>query len=105
MYYVSLIDKNNSEFDIFCSKSQCDLDKFTTFASVTDEDSVETEVLEVMESDSELESNEELVEADTTENDSIEQANLVEETIDADLDETAVVEDEAVVEEAEIVAE
>ncbi|MBQ1495891.1 MAG: hypothetical protein IIZ40_00885 [Bacilli bacterium] len=30
MYYVSLIDKNNSEFDIFCSKSQCDLDKFTT---------------------------------------------------------------------------
>lgn len=30
MYYVSLLDRNNNEFDIFCSKSQCDLDKFTT---------------------------------------------------------------------------
>lgn len=30
MYYVSLLDRNNNELDIFSSKSQCDLDKFTT---------------------------------------------------------------------------
>lgn len=68
------------------------LAKFTTFAQVNDADSVETEVIEAMESDSEL------VEADTTENDSIEDANLVEEVINPELDETTVVDTDAVVE-------
>ena len=68
------------------------LAKFTTFAQVNDADSVETEVIEAMESDAEL------VEADTTENDSIEDANLVEEVINPELDEATVVDTEAVVE-------
>lgn len=68
------------------------LAKFTTFAQVNDADSVETEVIETMESDAEL------VEADTTENDSIEDANLVEEVINPELDEATVVDTEAVVE-------
>lgn len=68
------------------------LAKFTTFAQVNDADSVETEVIEAMESDAEL------VEADTTENDSIEDANLVEEVINPELDEATVVDTEAVIE-------
>lgn len=68
------------------------LAKFTTFAQVNDADSVETEVIEAMESDAEL------VEADTTENDSIEDASLVEEVINPELDEATVVDTEAVVE-------
>ena len=68
------------------------LAKFTTFAQLNDTDSVETEVIEAMESDAEL------VEADTTENDSIEDANLVEEVINPELDEATVVDTEAVVE-------
>ncbi|MDC7278405.1 hypothetical protein NXH64_02700 [Butyrivibrio fibrisolvens] len=61
------------------------LAKYTTFVPATNEDSVETEVSEVMESDAEV------VEADTTEDD-------IEEVIDTELDDTAVAEDEAVVE-------
>ncbi|MBQ3773615.1 MAG: hypothetical protein II833_04430, partial [Pseudobutyrivibrio sp.] len=68
------------------------LAKFTTFAQLNDTDSDETEVIEAMESDAEL------VEADTTENDSIEDANLVEEVINPELDEATVVDTEAVVE-------
>ncbi|WP_458457699.1 lipase family protein [Pseudobutyrivibrio sp.] len=68
------------------------LAKFTTFAQDNDADSVETEVIEAMESDAEL------VEADTTENESIEDANLVEEVINPELDEATVVDTEAVVE-------
>lgn len=68
------------------------LAKFTTFAQLNDTDSVETEVIEAMESDAKL------VEADSTENDSIEDANLVEEVINPELDEATVVDTEAVVE-------
>lgn len=68
------------------------LAKFTTFAQDNDADSVETEFIETMESDAEL------VEADTTENDSIEDANLIEEVINPELDEATVVDTEAVVE-------
>ena len=45
-----------------------------------------------------MESDAELVETDSTENDSIEDANLVEEVINPELDETTVVDTEAVVE-------
>ena len=68
------------------------LNQFTTFVQVNDEDSVETEVSEVIESDAEL------VEADVTEDDSKVEADLVEETTDAEVDNTAVVETEAVAE-------
>jgi hypothetical protein len=68
------------------------LAKFTTFVPATNEDSVETEVSEVIESDAEL------VEADVTEADSKVEADLVEETTDAEVDNTAVVETEAVAE-------
>ena len=68
------------------------LAKFTTFVPATNEDSVETEVSEVSESDAEL------VEADVTEADSNVEADLVEETTDAEVDNTAVVETEAVAE-------
>ena len=68
------------------------LAKFTTFVHATNEDSVETEVSEVIESDAEL------VEADFTEADSKVEADLVEETTDAEVDNTAVVETEAVAE-------
>ena len=68
------------------------LNQFTTFVQVNDEDSVETEVSEVIESDAEL------VEADITEADSKVEADLVEETTDAEVDNTAVVETEAVAE-------
>ncbi|SCZ81447.1 lipase family protein [Pseudobutyrivibrio xylanivorans] len=61
------------------------LSKFTTFAQATDVDSAEIEVSEVAESDAEV------VEADTTEDD-------IEEVIDTELDDTAVAEDEAVIE-------
>lgn len=61
------------------------LSRFTTFAQATDVDSAEIEVSEVAESDAEV------VEADTTEDD-------IEEAIDTELDDTAVAEDEAVVE-------
>ncbi len=71
------------------------LNKFTTFAQVTDEDSVEVAVSEVKESDAEV------VEAEATEKDSVDEANLVEEVIEAELDETAVVESETVVDEVE----
>ncbi|QFJ54283.1 lipase family protein [Pseudobutyrivibrio xylanivorans] len=80
------------------------LNQFTTFEQVNDEDAVETEVSEVIESDAEL------VEADATENDIVEEDvvvedNLVEEVIDAELDETAAVETETEVVEAEAVVE
>ena len=68
------------------------LNQFTTFVQVNDEESVETEVSEVIESDAEL------VEADVTEADSKVEADLVEETTDAEVDNTAVVETEAVAE-------
>ncbi len=79
------------------------LGKFTTFAQVTDEDPVELEVSEEMESDAEL------LEAETTENDSIDEDAVVEEAIDAEPTETVVAEvidaeaDDTVVVEDEIV--
>ncbi len=71
------------------------LGKFTTFAQETDVDSVETEVAEVMESETEV------VEADTTENAKIEETDLVEEVVDAEVVETDAVEAEASVADVE----
>ncbi|CBK73325.1 Lipase (class 3) [Butyrivibrio fibrisolvens 16/4] len=68
------------------------LNQFTTFVPAINEEYVETEVSEVIESDAEL------VEADITEADSKVEADLVEETTDAEVDNTAVVETEAVAE-------
>ena len=68
------------------------LNKFTTFAQVTDVDTVEVEVPVVEDSDVEA------VEADTTEAESVVEADLVEEAVDAELVETADVEAETVAE-------
>ena len=81
------------------------LNKFTTFAQVMDEDSVDTEVSEVIESAAEL------VEAETVEEDSLEEADLVEEAVDAEQEEATVVEtveaelEETAVDEAEEVVD
>ena len=80
------------------------LDRFTTFAQVTDVEAVETEVAEAMEADAEL------VEADATENASIDEEVLVEDAVAAELDETVVdevetTEAEAIVDETEAVVE